>query len=397
MRIGLEIPKVGLVMESARLVRWLKSVGDTVKQGEPIAELETEKSLVEIESTHDGRLAEVLLKVDQQASVGDRIAWLESDSSTAPGQPAAAPPATPTMVASAPALSSRAAAPAAAGADARTISTPAARRLSQQKAIDMRQVTGTGPRGRVQLGDVQRAISKGATDIAAVTGIAGATAQPLSSMRRAVARSMTLSNASVPQFTMERSFDCTALMRRRASEPVKLSVNDFLLQAAARALIEYPALNAVFSGDAAAADAHLLRANGAHIGLVVAVADGLLVPVLHGVDQWGLVELARYRADVVDRALHGRLRQDELEGATMSISNLGTLGPNRFTALINPPQSAILAAGRQLDRVVVIDGAMQIRPIVHLTLSVDHRVADGRLASEFLNAMVGHLEADTHQ
>lgn len=389
MRIALEIPKVGLVMESARLVRWLKNVGDTVKQGEPIVELETEKSLVEIESAHDGRLAELLLGVDEQANVGDRIAWLESDSPTA-SVPSAA--ATRTMPTAPPRSAPPASAPGPAVdvAGGRTVSTPVARRLARQQAIDLSQVAGTGPKGRVQLADVQRAIS-------ATTS--GTAAQPLSSMRRAVARSMTLSNASVPQFTMERSFDCTALLRCRARlstanapAPIALSVNDFLLQAAARALIEHPALNATFSGDAGASDAHLLRASGAHIGIVVAVADGLLVPVLHRVDRYALVEIARQRADLVDRALHGRLRQDELEGATISISNLGTRGPDRFTALVDPPQSAILAVGRQQDRVVVIEGAMQVRPIVNLTLTVDHRVTDGRVAAEFLNALVGHLE-----
>jgi pyruvate dehydrogenase E2 component (dihydrolipoamide acetyltransferase) len=156
-------------------------------------------------------------------------------------------------------------------------------------------------------------------------------------------------------------------------------------------------LNATFSGDANSPDAGLVRASGAHIGLVVAVENGLLVPVLHDVEQLGLAELARRRSEAVARALKGKLKREELEGATFSLSNLGSRGPDRFTALINPPQSAILAVGRQRDCVVAIAGSIQVRPISQLTLTVDHRVADGRLAADFLAALVEILEGDAWQ
>ena len=405
--VALEIPKVGLVMESARLVRWLKNVGEAVKQGEPLLEVETEKSVVEIESTESGRLVELLLQVDQEARVGDRIAWLENDAVGA----AAVPPVSQTATASLPAASP---APASSrreevqitsatpsGEQGRIKSSPVARRLAAQHAVDFRQITGTGPRGRVQLIDVRRAIE---AQSAPGVGTPAPSTQPLSGMRRALARSMTLSNATVPQFVVERAVDWTALKAVRAKVVAELpagapkpSVNDFLLQGIARTLLSFPALNATFSGDAHSPDAGLVRASGAHIGLVIAVENGLLVPVLHDVEQLGLAELARRRSEAVARALKGKLKREELEGATFSLSNLGARGPDRFTALINPPQSAILAVGRQRDCVVAISGSIQVRPMSQLTLTVDHRVADGRLAADFLASLVEILEGDAWQ
>ena len=218
-------------------------------------------------------------------------------------------------------------------------------------------------------------------------------------MRRALARAMTLSSATVPQFNVGRAVDMSTLQTLRgefsarlAKGSPKLSVNDFLLQAVARTLLEIPALNGTFSGDPGSPDACIVPANGVHLGLVVALDDGLLVPVIHHVERLGLRELAARRADVVERALQGRLRREDLEGATFSISNLGAEGPDRFTALINPPQSAILAVGRQRDCVVARNGEIEVRPMCELTLTVDHRVADGRLASRFLARLVEILE-----
>jgi pyruvate dehydrogenase E2 component (dihydrolipoyllysine-residue acetyltransferase) len=370
--VALELPKIGLVMENARLVRWLKNVGDVVRQGEPLLEIETEKSVVEIESTENGRLVEILLSADQEARVGDRIAWLENGTAAAPG-----------------------------AAAERIKSSPVARRLAAEHAIDLRGVAGTGPRGRVQLNDVRRSVETQAAQRPASTpsGV-----QPLSSMRRALARSVTLSNASVPQFAVERAVDWTTLQTLRAKLIAELpaqaprpSVNDFLLRGVAAALLRFPALNVTFAGDANSPDAGILPAQGVHIGLTVAVDQGLLVPVFHGVEQLGLGELARLRTDTVERALKGRLKREELEGATFSISNLGKGGPDRFNALITPPQSAILAVGRQRDCVVARNGSIQIRPMSQLTLTVDHRVADGRLASDFLASLIEILEGDAWQ
>jgi pyruvate dehydrogenase E2 component (dihydrolipoyllysine-residue acetyltransferase) len=379
--VALEIPKVGLVMENARLVRWLKNVGDVVQHGEPLLELETEKSVVEIESTETGRLVEILLQADQEARVGDRIAWLETQ----------APPGA-TVAPSAPNANREV-------ATDRIRSSPVARRFAAEHAVELRQVAGTGPRGRVQLIDVRRTVETQA----AMGTIAGAPPglEPLSSMRRALARSVTLSNATVPQFQVERAVDWTALDMLRAGLVAQLpagtptpSVNDFLLQGIARTLLAFSTLNATFWGDANSSAAGLVPANGTHIGLMVAIADGLLVPVFHGVEQLGLAELARRRRETIDRAFKGRLKREELEGATFSVSNLGKGGPDCFNAIINPPQSAILAVGRRRDCVVARSGSIHVRPMSQLTLTVDHRVADGRLASDFLASLVATLESD---
>ena len=279
-------------------------------------------------------------------------------------------------------------------------SSPVARRLAAEHALELQQITGTGPRGRVQLIDVQRSLHTQA--VTAGAAAAPPSLEPLSNMRRALARSVTLSNATVPQFHVERAVDWTVLNAARADLIAQLpagtplpTLNDFLLQGIARTLLAFAALNATFWGDANAANAGVVPAKGTHIGLVVAVTDGLLVPVFHGVESLGLVELARRRREIVERALGGRLKREELEGATFSVSNLGAGGPDRFTALVNPPQSAILAVGRQRDCVVAPGGKIQVRRMSQLTLTVDHRVADGRLASDFLAALVAILESDT--
>ena len=432
-------------MENARLVRWLKQVGEAVRQGEPLLELETEKSVVEIEAAESGRLVEILLQPDQDVHVGDRVGWLETDlaaahdsraaASAAPGAGAAAgtPGAASSNAASgttgsggtragassassAAAASgttdpagSRAAAPAAPNTlppVGRIKSSPVARRLAAQHALDLRYVQATGPRGRIQLVDVRRAIESNAAQGPALSSPTASTQsaapQPLSSMRRAVARSMTLSNATVPQFFVERAVDWTNLQSARSrllkdfpEKAARPSVNDYILQAIARTLLIFPQLNATFTGDADSHEAAIVPAQGTHIGLVVAVEHGLLVPVLHNVDRIGLGELARRRSETVQRALSGRLKRDELEGATISLSNLGAKGPDRFTAIISPPQSAILAVGRQRDSVVAMGGGIYVKPMSQLTLTVDHRVADGRLAADFLAALTDILEGDT--
>jgi pyruvate dehydrogenase E2 component (dihydrolipoamide acetyltransferase) len=401
-----EIPKVGLVMEAVRVTRWLKNVGDTVTQGEPLVEVETEKSVVEIEATASGRLAEILVQVGGEASVGDPIARLEVTDPAQAGAATATAPAAESQRATL--AASMHGAPSSSTFEApragdRVRSSPVARRLATEHGVDIASIAGSGPLGRVQLADVRLALetpahSRATADAARATAGTTPTAG-LAPMRRALARAMTLSNATVPQFFVERSVDWTSLQGLRAQlsaalapGSTRLSVNDFLLQAIARTLLELPALNATFLGNPDSPDARLEPANGAHIGLVVAVQNGLLVPVLHHVEQLGLAEIAQRRAECVARAVQGRLKREELDGATFSLSNLGSGGPDRFTAIINPPQSAILAVGRQRDCVVARNGDIEVRPLSDLTLTVDHRVADGRLAADFLARLVEILE-----
>jgi pyruvate dehydrogenase E2 component (dihydrolipoamide acetyltransferase) len=405
--VAQEIPKIGLVMEEVKLVRWLKNVGDSVVAGEPLLEVETEKSVVEIEAAVTGRLTQILLEVDSQAMVGDQVAWIESTEtrsviahgSASEATPAAAPHAAgPDAAAPTPPGAARASSVDAPAAQdrGRILSTPVARKLAAEHGMELGAIVGTGPSGRIQLDDVQRVIDapRGGAARADLSA-----APSLSPMRRALARAMTLSNATIPQFTVSRSVDWTVLQTlrrdfsaRAAQGSAKLSVTDFLLQGVARTLIEFPALNATFSGDPESAEARLVPADGAHIGLVVAVDSGLLVPVIHGAEHLSLAEIARRREDCVERSLKGRLKREEVDGATFSISNLGADGPDRFTAIINPPQSAILAVGRQRDCVVARDGAVVVRPMSDLNMTVDHRVADGRLAAQFLARLVAILE-----
>ena len=361
--VALEIPKVGLVMESARLVRWLKNVGEAVKQGEPLLEVETEKSVVEIESTESGRLVELLLQVDQEARVGDRIAWLENDvwerqgCRRYPGRPqrrcrryrASLPAPQPrhrcrsTIREELKITSRESGSP-----HGRIRSSPVARRLAAQHAVD----SGRLPERAARTCAADRRAAGHRGTVSPRSGTCAPGIQRFG-MRRALARSMTLSNATVPQFVVERAVDWTALKAVRAKVVAELpagapkpSVNDFLLQGIARTLLSFPALNATFSGDADSPDAGLVMARGAHIGLVVAVEDGLLVPVLHDVEQLGLAELARRRSEAVARALKGKLKREELEGARSASQTSARGGWIAY----RPHQSAaigILAVGRQ--------------------------------------------------
>jgi len=399
-RIVQEIPKVGLVMEEVRIVRWLKNVGDAVIAGETLLEVETEKSVVEIEAAASGRLAEILVPAESPATVGDQVGWIESIDSAGEGAPTPAKvPVADAPMPTEPMPTASAAPPspqATVREGGRIRSTPAARSLAAEHDIDLGGIAGTGPGGRIQLDDVRHVIDRPR---------AGTTASPtLPPMRRALARAMTRSAATIPQFTVSRSVDWTVLqslrneyLERTPAGSPRLSVTDFLLQAVARALMEFPALNATFSCDPDDADASIVPAVGAHIGLVVAVDNGLLVPVMHDVERLDLNEIARRRADCVERALKGRRKREESAGATFSISNLGADGPDRFTAIINPPQSAILAVGRQRETVTARDGAVAVRPMSDLTLTVDHRVADGRLAAQYLGRLVAILEGHDWQ
>ena len=377
-------------METARVQRWLKDVGDNIAQGEPLVEVETEKTVVEIEAPVGGRLVEILIPPDQEVAVGTGIAWVEDGKAqtdrAANAEPAAAVSRPAREVSAAP-VSSR--------PEGMRIS-PSARRLAAEYGIDASTLTGTGPGGRIQREDVEQAAARRGAG-AAPAKEAGRIA--LTPMRRAIARAMTLSNATVPQFFVGRSIDWTsvqAVLSQHSSsfesKGLKLSVNDFLLQSVARTLMEFAALNAVFCGDPNSAEAYIQPASGAHIGLVVALPDGMLVPVLHHVEQMSLMQIAAKRAELVERAYNSKLSQDEAGGATFTLSNLGAQGPDRFTAILNPPESAILAVGRMRNAAVAVDGAPGVRPVSELNLTVDHRLADGKLAADFLARLVQILE-----
>ncbi len=366
------LPKLGLTMEEGKLVAWRKREGETVAQGEVLFEVETDKATIEVESPAAGILRKVLVQPGDSVPVTETIALI-STSADEPlpevtrARAPAAEVATRSAVAPAPAIST--------GDGDRVRASPAARRRAEELGVDVNAVSGTGPGGRITLEDVERA---------ATSAPAGEKHAPLSRMRRAIAERMTRSARDAPQFSISRDVDMTTAndARKRAG----VSYTDVIVAACAKTLRAHRAMRSRVDGDA------LVTSEGIHVGIAVALDDGLLVPVIRNADAKDLPTLARERAALEQGAQSGKLPADALTGAVFTVSNLGTQGVDRFTAIVNPPEAAILAVGRVVDRVVARDGAPAIRPVVSLTLSVDHRVADGATAARFLSDVADRLE-----
>lgn len=387
-RAEIRLPKIGLVMDNTKVVRWRKAVGDAVAIGEPLLELETEKSIVEVESTLGGTLAEIVCPPESTASVGDLLGWMTVADAAAPTTAVspgpAASPSTPRadVPAPSPITPERPATPLAA-TSRRIRSSPAARRLAADCGVDLATVTGTGPNGRVQMADIAR------TANAAVAPPTG-----LSPMRRAVARAMTLSATTIPQFSLDTTVDLAAILAHRSRQAApRPSVTDYLMFALGQTLPTFPAANAVFVGSPEDPDARIDAVNGVHVSLVVAVPDGLQLVTVHGVDGMSLAQVTQRRLAAVARARDGRLQRDDLTTGNVGLSNLGPNGPERFNAMLSPSQSSILAIGREREALVVRDGAILIRRVMTVTLTVDHRVIDGRVAADVLAALTRCLES----
>ena len=267
--------------------------------------------------------------------------------------------------------------------DASFATSPAARKLAAQLGVDLATVTPKSG-SRITTEDVEAAAAASSSR-ASSSSSAGEKRIPLTRMRKAIAAAMSRSTRDAPQFSIERDVDMTAANAQRKAAGA--SYTDVVVSAAARALAAHPRLRSRFDGDA------IIEQSGAHIGLAVAVTDGLLVPVIRDADTKDLATLVREREHLEEGAHAGKLSSAELIGAVFSVSNLGSLGVDRFTALVNPPEAAILAMGRVRDRIVARDGRPEVRPVVTLTLSVDHRVADGADAARFLDDVAKRLEA----
>jgi pyruvate dehydrogenase E2 component (dihydrolipoamide acetyltransferase) len=271
----------------------------------------------------------------------------------------------------------------------RLFASPIVRTLARERGIDLSSVTGTGPGGRIVRRDIE-GIAAGAAPTAPPAAEAAATSIPLTGMRKAIARRLTESKTTVPHFyvTAHCRVDRLLELRRQVNEAAdrKVSVNDFVLKAVAGALLDVPASNAIWGGD------HITRFAGADIAVAVAVDGGLLTPVLRGGDRMSLTEVAAQVADVAERARAGRLRQDELEGGSFSVSNLGMYGVDEFSAILNPPQSGILAVAAAKQQPVVDDGVLAVGTVMTVTLSADHRVIDGAIAAEWMAAFVRRIE-----
>jgi pyruvate dehydrogenase E2 component (dihydrolipoamide acetyltransferase) len=359
------LPKLGLTMDEGRIVAWHKRVGDTVAAGEILFEVETDKATMEVESPTAGTLRRILFPADATAPVATVIALITEtadEALPADGELSSKPPEP-----ARPAESSD-----------RIRSSPAARKRAQELGVDITDVRGTGPGGRVTLEDVE-----GAAKTSSASPSSGKR-EPLSRMRRAIGERMTRAVREQPQFSISRDVDMTAANERRRAAGA--SYTDAVVAAAAKTLRDHPRLRARIE------DGELVTFDDANLGLAIALDDGLLVAVLRDADRKSLEELAVERERLEEHARAGKLAEQELTGSVLTVSNLGTMGIDRFTAIVNPPEAAILAVGRVSDRVVAKDGLPAVRPMATLTLSVDHRVADGATAARYLAAVAERLE-----
>ncbi len=421
-------------MEEGQLVRWLKKEGEQVSEGDILAEIETDKATMELVARGSGVLRGIALAEGGTAPVGEVIAVIaapdEDISALVPAAAAAAAPASVTPVPQ-PAAPAAAATPAPAGPpaveleeeemtgaslarareagdgadgrDGRVRASPLARRLARDAGVALEAVQGTGPGGRIVKRDIEAAARAPARPAAPAApaaprpalAVAGADVEdvPVSQMRKAIAKRLVTSIGPVPTFYLTVDIDMTRVMAARESvnqrleaRGIKTSINDFIVKAVAVALARHPEVNAQW------AETTIRRYNRVHIGIAVAIEDGLITPVVRDANLKGIAEIAAEVRELAGRAREKKLTPEEYSGSTFSISNLGMFGIDEFTAIINPPEAGILAVGAVTERVVVEAGAMVVRPRMRITMSCDHRVIDGATGARFLQTLRDHLE-----
>jgi len=396
MAISVVMPALEMAQETGKLISWLKKEGESVAKGEPLLEIETDKAVMEIESPGDGVLAGVKVQAGTEVPVGQTIAWIVAPGEAVPADEIAAASGRKTTV---PALSATPAAPAAAFANqlatpaqpARSIKiSPKARRLASELRVHLADVRGSGPDGEILASDI----------LAAAESQASAPRAPLDSgnpISRLMAERTTQSWTTIPHFFVTREVDAGALNQARQklgpeiekSHGVKLTHTDLLAALVARVLMKHSRMNASWTGAGVHTHAEI------NVGLAMAVDDGVVAPVIHNAHLAALGAIAVQRRDLAERARTGKLRPADLAGGTFTMSNLGMFGVDAFTAIIIPPQAAILAVGSIADRVVAVgagsDARPGIRPMMTLTLSSDHRVVDGARAAEFLRDLVAAI------
>jgi pyruvate dehydrogenase E2 component (dihydrolipoamide acetyltransferase) len=420
----IEMPKMGDTMEEGKILRWLKKEGDPVKKGEFVAEVETEKVNIEIEAFSSGVLRKILIPEGKSAPVGASIALVGvadeplpagmNDPATANVISAPKSGAANTLTSVAPSTSgisqTSVVSTTTATRQGRIFISPIARRLAQEHNLDYHSIQGTGPNGRIIRMDIESALATqkqaapaapAPTSIEPAPGpVAAITADteveiPLTSMRRAIARRLSQSMQTAPHFYMTSVIDTgkLAALRQQINEyaakdpaPVKVSFNDLIIKAVARALLRIPQMNVSFAED------RILQKKQVHIGVAVALEQGLIVPVVRHADQRGILEIARETQRLAEAARTGKLRPEELSGGTFTVSNLGMFDVESFTAIINPPESAILAIGAITPTPAVVDGQIVVRDRMKVTLSSDHRAIDGAIAARFLQEVKRLLE-----
>ncbi len=379
MPVSVVMPALELAQETGKLLAWRKKEGEQVTKGEPLLEVETDKAVVEIEAPADGILAGIKAYAGAVVPVGQTIAWIVGPGEVPPPEgalPAETGRAAVGVVGEAPA------APRGRHDEAvpQTRISPKARRLARERGVDVARLRGSGPGGEILAADVlASAASSG--------GAAPAEIETVGRVGRLMAERTTRSWTTVPHFFVSREVDAGALVGAREqlglatqqAHGVRPTHTDFLIGLVARVLGQHPRLNASWTEEG------IRLHQEVNIGVAVAVSDGVTAVVIHNANTASLAQIAVQRRDLTERARAGRLRPSEVGGATFTLSNLGMYRVDAFSAIINPPQAAILAVGRIAERVVPIDGRPGIRPMMTLTLSCDHRVVDGARAAAFLN------------
>jgi pyruvate dehydrogenase E2 component (dihydrolipoamide acetyltransferase) len=418
MATNILMPALSPTMTEGNLARWLKQEGDRIKAGDVIAEIETDKATMEVEAVDEGILGRILVPAGTQAvKVNDVIAVLVEAGEAVPAAGAAPKAAAAPAAAPAPVAAPAAAAPAPIAAPAsgdRVFASPLARRMAAQAGVDISKIAGSGPNGRIVKADVDAALSRGPAPAAATAPAAAPaqvaaprsaapvaitaphTAVPNSSMRKVIARRLAESRATIPHFYVSTDVEIDALLKIRADlnarspkdgpGAYKLSVNDLVIKATAVTLRRFPNVNAMWTEDA------ILQLHDVDISVAVSIPDGLITPIVKNADIKGLAAISNEMKDLAARAKAGKLKPEEFQGGGFSISNMGMYGVRDFAAIINPPQAGILAVSAGEQRPVVKNGALAIATVMTLTLSVDHRVIDGALAAEFLQALKRNIE-----
>jgi pyruvate dehydrogenase E2 component (dihydrolipoamide acetyltransferase) len=415
MPIEILMPALSPTMTEGNLAKWLKNEGEPVKPGDVIAEIETDKATMEVEAVDEGKLGKILVPAGSQGvKVNQPIALLLEEgedasalgkAATAAPKPAAPSAATPAPIAQQPAAAPTPA-PAAMGAATgdRVFASPLARRMAQQAGLDLARLNGSGPHGRIVKADIDAALARGApaakpaaappaapAPTAPAFGLPAFTEQPHSMMRKVIARRLVESKREAPHFylTLDCNIDRLLQLRQEINgkrEKDKISVNDFIVKASALALKQVPAANASWTENA------VRLYHAADVSVAVATPGGLITPIIRGADSKSLSAISAEMKDLAARARENKLKPEEYQGGTFSVSNLGMFGIREFAAVINPPQGAILAVGAGEQRPIVKDNALAIATMMSSTLSVDHRVVDGAIGAEFLAAFKKLIE-----
>jgi pyruvate dehydrogenase E2 component (dihydrolipoamide acetyltransferase) len=398
MATEVKLPRLGQGMESGTIVKWLKSEGEPVEKGEPLYELDTDKVTQEVEAEASGVLLKIAIATGE-VEVGKTIGFIGDEGEAVAAEEAPAKPEKaektvkseeepereeePAPVAEAP--------PSNGSANGRIKASPLARRIAQERGVDLAQITGTGPDGRIVAEDVERAQSQPPTaSPAAAVPSAEVESRPLSNVRKTIARRLTQA-WTVPAFQLTVNVDMTRVnelvtKQRELNPDVRITITDVLTKLCAQGLMRHRDMNVQYADDA------LLVFPSANIGIAVAAPQGLVVPVVAGAERLTIAQIAQVRGDLVGRARDAKLRGEDLEGGTFTISNLGMYDIDQFIAVLNPPQASILAVGATRDQVVPRDGDLHILPVMTMTHTFDLRAVDGATGAEFQRTLKAFLE-----